>query len=131
MNKQTEHFLQALQDIEQGNIVPLDKALNEEPPSKELQKIFKDIENMDGEREAWKRMFHMQSKLVVNLELDKYKLEKEIEGLKKEVQMHKDIARLSKHIEEERVRGLKKDNETLQGYLNNVHSNLKNMTGEE
>lgn len=99
---QTEHFLQALQDIEQGNIVPLDTALNEEPSSKELQKIFKHIENMDAEKEAWKRMFHMQSNLVVNLELDKYKLEKEVHNLKKEVLMYKDIVRLSDHLQTER-----------------------------
>lgn len=131
MNQQIEHFLQALQDIEQGNTVPLDKALNAAPPSKELQKIFNDIENMHAEREAWKRMFDMQTKLVVNLELDKCKLEKEIASLEKEVQIHKDVARLSKHIEENKVKSLKKENETLQGYLDNVHSNLKKMTGEQ
>ena len=106
MNKQTEHFLQALQDIEQGNIVSLDKALNEEPPSKELQKIFDDIEKIDAEREAWKKMFDLQSTLVVGLEMDKIRLEKRIETLSKE-------------------------NETLQGYLNNVHNNLKKITEEE
>jgi len=71
MNKQTEHFLQALQDIEQGKIVPLDKALNEEPP--------KDIDQIDSEREAWKRMFDLQTKLVMGLEMEKIKLEKLIE----------------------------------------------------
>lgn len=75
MNKQTEHFLKALQDIEQGKVVPL----NEEPPSKELQKVFNDIESIDAEREAWKRMFDLQSKLVMGLEMDKIKLEKLIE----------------------------------------------------
>ena len=40
MNKQTEHFLKALQDIEQGKVVPLGKALHEVPPSEGLQKIF-------------------------------------------------------------------------------------------
>ena len=79
MNKQTEHFLQALQDIEQGKVVPLDKALYEEPPSEELQKVFKDIESIDAEREAWKRMFDLQSKLVMRLEMDKIRLEKLIE----------------------------------------------------
>jgi len=102
MNKQTESFLNALKDIEEGNIVDLDKALNEKPPSEELQKIFKDIEQMDTEREAWKRMFDLQTKLVTNLELDKIKLEKEIKGLKKEVQMYKDIIRLSDHLKKER-----------------------------
>ena len=72
MNKQTEHFLKALQDIEQGKVVPL----NEEPPSKELQKVFNDIECIDEEREAWKRMFDLQTKLVMGLEMDKIKLEK-------------------------------------------------------
>jgi chaperonin cofactor prefoldin len=106
MNKQTEHFLQALQDIEQGKVVPLDKALHEEPPSEELQKIFDAIEKMDAEREAWQKMFNLQSNLVVGLEMDKIRLEKRIETLSKE-------------------------NETLQGYLNNVHNNLKKMTGEQ
>jgi chaperonin cofactor prefoldin len=106
MNKQTEHFLQALQDIEQGKVVPLDKALNEEPPSEELQKIFDAIEKMDAEREAWQKMFDLQSKLVVGLEMDKIRLEKRIETLSKE-------------------------NGTLQSYLNNVHNNLKKMTGEQ
>ena len=75
MNKQTEHFLKALQDIEQGKVVPL----NEEPPSKELQKVFNDIESIDAEREAWKRMFDLQTKLVMGLEMDKIRLEKLIE----------------------------------------------------
>jgi hypothetical protein len=79
MNKQTEHFLKALQDIEQGKVVPLDKALNEEPPSKELQKVFDSIESIDAEREAWKRMFDLQTKLVMGLEMDKIRLEKLIE----------------------------------------------------
>jgi len=96
MNKQTEHFLNALKDVEEGKVVPLDKVLNEEPPSEELQKIFKDIEQMDAEREAWKRMFDLQTKLNVGLELENMRLEKEIE--------------------------------TLQGYLNNIHNNLKVMT---
>ena len=75
MNKQTEHFLKALQDIEQGKVVPL----NEEPPSKELQKVFNDIERIDAERESWKRMFDLQTKLVMGLEMDKIRLEKLIE----------------------------------------------------
>ena len=106
MNKQTEHFLQALQDIEQGKVVPLDKALHEEPPSEGLQKIFNAIEKMDAEREAWQKMFNLQSNLVVGLEMDKIRLEKKIETLSKE-------------------------NETLQSYLDNVHNNLKKMTGEQ
>ena len=106
MNKQTEHFLQALQDIEQGKVVPLDKALHEEPPSEGLQKIFDAIEKMDAEREAWQKMFDLQSNLVVGLEMDKIRLEKRIETLSKE-------------------------NETLQSYLDNVHNNLKKMTGEQ
>lgn len=77
-------FDNAMQDIEEGKVVPLDKALNEELPSEELQSIFKDIEQMDAEREAWKRMFDLQTKLVTNLEIDKIKLEKEIEILQKE-----------------------------------------------
>lgn len=88
MNKQTEHFLQALTDIEQGNIVLLDKALQQEPTSEELQKVFKDIEKLDAEREAWKKMFNLQSNLVVGLEMDKIRLEKEVEELKKQIQKY-------------------------------------------
>ena len=88
MNKQTEHFLQALQDIEQGNIVLLDKALQQEPSSEELQKVFKDIDKLDAEREAWKKMFNLQSNLVVGLEMDKIRLEKEVEELKKQIQKY-------------------------------------------
>ena len=88
MNKQTEHFLQALQDIEQGKVVPLNKALNEVPPSEGLQKIFDAIEKMDAEREAWQKMFDLQSNLVVGLEMDKIRLEKRIEELKKQIQTY-------------------------------------------
>lgn len=104
-NHELKSFDKAMKDIEEGKVVSLDKALNEEPPSEELQKIFKDIEQMDAEREAWKNMFDMQSKIVVNLEVNKIKLEAEIEKLQNE-------------------------NKTLQGYLDNVHKNLKKMTRE-
>ena len=104
MNKQTKHFLNALKDIEEGKVVPLDKALNEEPPSEELQKVFRDIEKLDAEREAWKRMFDLQSKLVMNLELDKIKLEKENKELKKDVQLYKDVVRLSDHLRKQRIK---------------------------
>ena len=89
MNKQTEHFLNALKDIEEGKIVPLDKVLNEEPPSEELQKIFRDIEKLDAVREAWQKMFYLQSNLAIGLEIDKIRLEKEIEELKKEIQTYR------------------------------------------
>ena len=88
MNKQTEQFLSALKDIEEGKIVSLDKALNEEPPSGELQKIFRDIEKLDAEREAWQKMFYLQSNLTIGLEMGKIRLEKEIEELKKEIQTY-------------------------------------------
>lgn len=83
MNKQTENFLKALKDIEEGKIVDLDKALNEEPP--------KDIDQIDAEREAWKRMFDLQSKLVVGLETDKIKLEKENKKLFEDLQQWKQL----------------------------------------
>lgn len=166
---QTDQFLKAMKDIEEGKVVPLDQALNEEyksidvdlalemsklvhnqckdvphniglqlvklirqGSSEQLQKIFKDIEQMDAEREAWKRMFDLQTRLVTNLELDKIKLEKEIDGLKetiklqkhvadvgaeelekeikglkKEVQMYKDIVRLSDHLQQEKAKRTK------------------------
>ena len=84
MNKQTEQFLKAFKHIEENKIVELNKARNEELPSKELQKIFRDIEQMDAEREAWQKMFNLQSRLVVGLEMDKIRLEKEIKKLKEE-----------------------------------------------
>ena len=71
MNKQTEHFLQVLQDIEQG------------------KKVFDNIERIDAEREAWKRMFDLQSKLVMGLEMDKIKLEEENKKLFEELQQWK------------------------------------------
>ena len=88
MNKQTEQFLNAFKHIEENKIVELNKARNEEPPSKELQKIFRDIEQMDAEREAWQKMFYLQSNLTIGLEMDKIRLEKEIEELKKEIQTY-------------------------------------------
>lgn len=88
MNKQTEQFLNAFKHIEESKIVELNKARNEEPPSEELQKVFRDIEQMDAEREAWQKMFYLQSNLVVGLEMDKIRLEKEIEELKKEIQTY-------------------------------------------
>lgn len=50
--------------------------------SEQLKKIFGYIEEMNAETEAWKKMFDMQSKLITNLELDKIRLEKEVEELK-------------------------------------------------
>lgn len=89
MNKQTEQFLNAFKHIEENKIVELNKARNEEPPSEELQKIFRDIEQMDAEREAWQKMFYLQSNLTIGLEMDKIRLEKEIEELKKEIQTYR------------------------------------------
>ena len=40
----------------------------------QLQSIFNNIEHIDGERVAWKKMFDLQTKLVVGLELEKIKL---------------------------------------------------------
>lgn len=80
---QTDQFLNALKDIEEGKIVDLDKALNEEPP--------KDIDQIDNEREAWKRMFDLQSRLVVGLETDKIKLEKENKKLFEDLQQWKQL----------------------------------------
>ncbi len=64
----------------------------------QLQSIFNNIEHIDGEREAWKKMFDLQTKLVVGLELEKIKLEKEIKNLKKDLELYKDIVRLSDHL---------------------------------
>jgi len=88
-----------------GKILPLVPTSPEPPPSKELQKIFNDIEKMEAESIAWKKMFDMQTSIVTSLELDKIRSEKEIEILKSE-------------------------NSTLQGYLDNIHSNIKRMSSE-
>ena len=64
----------------------------------QLQSIFNNIEHIDGERVAWKKMFDLQTKLVVGLELEKIKLEKEIKNLKKDLELYKDIVRLSDHL---------------------------------
>ena len=88
MNKQTEQFLNAFKYIEESKIVELNKTLNKEPPSEELQKVYRDIEQMDAEREAWQKMFYLQTNLTIGLEMDKIRLEKEIEELKKEIQTY-------------------------------------------
>ena len=67
-----------------------------------LQKIFKDIDRIDGESRAWKRMFDLQTKLNVQLELDKMRLEREIKNLKKDLELYKDIVRLSDHLNKQR-----------------------------
>lgn len=67
-----DSFNKAMKDIEEGRTVDLDKALNETPPdSEELEKIIEQVLSIDEEREAWKRMFELQVKLVTKLELDK------------------------------------------------------------
>ena len=70
--------------------------------SDQLQSIFDKIETIDGEKVAWKKMFDLQTKLVVGLELEKIKLEKEIKGLKKDLQLYKDIVRLSDHLNKQK-----------------------------
>lgn len=72
-----DSFHNSVQDIKDGKTVDLDKALNEKPPdSKELEKIIEQILDIDEEREAWKRMFELQVKLVTKLELDKLNYKK-------------------------------------------------------
>jgi hypothetical protein len=71
-------FGDAIKDIENGKVVPLDKALNEPPPSKELDDIMKQVIAIDEERKAWKRMFELQVKLVADLELQKLKLQEKL-----------------------------------------------------
>jgi hypothetical protein len=97
-----------MQDVEEGKVVTLEQALTGKPPvSDELQKIFDIIEKMDAEKEAWKKMFDLQTKIVTHAELDKMKLEKEVDGLKKEVKMYKDIVRLADHLQQERAKRTK------------------------
>lgn len=72
-------FRYAMEDIEKGKVVPLDKALNEPPPSKELDNIMKQVIAIDEERKAWKHMFELQSRLVADLELQKLKVQEKID----------------------------------------------------
>jgi FtsZ-binding cell division protein ZapB len=101
-----ESFIKAMKDIEEGKTVPLDKALNEAPPSKELKKIFRDLDKLEAEKETWKEMYEMQSKLVLNLELNKIEREKNTEQLKLDVQI------LTKALEESQLK------------YNDVHENI-------
>ena len=71
-------FENSIQDIEKGEVVPLDKALNEPPPSKELDNIMEQVIAIDEERKAWKRMFELQVKLVADLEWQKLKLQEKL-----------------------------------------------------
>lgn len=50
--------------------------------SEELKKIFRDLDKLEAEKETWKEMYEMQSKLVLNLELNKIEMQKEIADLK-------------------------------------------------
>ena len=125
-----ESFYKAMKDIEEGKTVPLNKALNEipidhitnvigkewkpaeeyykkmnyknqEPEQEALKSVLDKIEDMDKEREAWKKMFMLQSKLVVGAELKNIELEKEIEGYKKFEKLYKECARVAEKGERE------------------------------
>lgn len=64
--------------ITKADPTSFDKALNESPPSKELDSIVKQIISIDEERKAWKHMFELQVKLVTDLELQKLKLKEKL-----------------------------------------------------
>ena len=67
-----ESFDNALDDIKKGKTVPLDKALNEEPPID-----WKEMHN------SWKQMHDMQQKLVTHYVLENEKLKDRIKELEK------------------------------------------------
>ena len=63
-----DEFKNAMDDIEEGRTVPLDKALNEEPPSESVEKICKQIEEIYRENEYLKLKCHILE--TANDELD-------------------------------------------------------------
>ena len=72
MNKNIpDSFYKALKDIEKGKTVPLDKALNEEPPteSETFKKICKEIQELFDKIEALELRNHVLT--VANEDLDK------------------------------------------------------------
>jgi hypothetical protein len=78
MNKNIpESFDKAVKDIEEGNTVPLDTALNEEPPteSETFKKICKEIEELFDKIGALE--LHNHVLIVANEDLDK--INKELE----------------------------------------------------
>lgn len=44
--------------------------------TEELKEIFRDLDKLEAEKETWKEMYEMQSKLVLNLELNKIERER-------------------------------------------------------
>jgi hypothetical protein len=80
-----ESFNQAVKDIEEGKTVPLDTALNEEPPTesetfkkicKEIQELFDEKakleENLDRALKAWAKAISERTDAL--LERDEYKI---------------------------------------------------------
>ena len=64
-----EAFVNAVKDIKEGRTVPLDKALNEEPPSASVERICKQIEEIYKENERLKDDLELYRE--VNLDLRK------------------------------------------------------------
>jgi hypothetical protein len=59
--------------------------------SEELKKISKDLDKLEAEKETWKEMYEMQTRLVLSLELDKIEKEKEIDSLKETLKLQKHV----------------------------------------
>jgi len=76
-----ESFDQAVKDIEEGKTVPLDTALNEEPPteSETFKKISKEIQELFDKNDALQLQNHVL--IVANEDLDKMnkKLEEDLD----------------------------------------------------
>jgi hypothetical protein len=83
-----DNFESAMKDIEEGKVVPLEKALNEEPPSEKVDKICKKIDEIYRENDALK--LHNHVLIVGNDELDE-----ENKRLKKEVKMLEKLIELN------------------------------------
>lgn len=81
-----EAFDNAIKDVEEGRTVPLDKALNEEPPID-----WKEMHN------SWKQMHDMQQKLVTHYVLENEKLKDRIKELEKPSEK---VDKICKQIEE-------------------------------
>jgi hypothetical protein len=94
-----EEFKQAIEDIEQGRFVPLDKALNEKPSN------------------SWEELFDMQTKLVTHYVLENEKLKDRIKEF--EAPSEK-VDKICKQIEE-----IYKENKELKKELEDIKKKIK------
>jgi len=74
-----EAFVNAVKDIKEGRTVPLDKALNEEPPSASVERICKQIEEIYKENERLKDDLELYKKVNLDLRKELTMIEKLLE----------------------------------------------------